>query len=78
MTDNRGNKIAGNSTQALIQPEPGTCKDAAAQALGSKGGKKRAQSLTAEQRSAIARTAALARWSRRQDYPGEEPPSQDV
>jgi hypothetical protein len=75
MNGNRSNIIAGKPTQAPIRSEPGTCKDAAAQALGSKGGKKRAQSLTAEQRSAIARTAALARWSRKQDSSEEELPS---
>lgn len=78
MNGNRSNTIAGKPTQDPIHPEPGTCKDAAAQALGSKGGKKRAQSLTAEQRSAIARTAALARWSRKRDSAREELPSQDV
>ena len=44
-------------------------KDPAAVALGRKGGKKggraRAQSLTAEQRSDIARRAAQARWKER-------------
>ena len=37
-------------------------KDAAAVALGSKGGKARASKLTAEQRSEIAKRAADARW----------------
>lgn len=32
--------------------------------LGSKGGKSRAKSLTAEERTAIARKAALARWKK--------------
>ncbi len=44
-------------------------KNPAAVALGRlgglKGGKVRAENLSAEQRSAIARHAALARWSRR-------------
>jgi len=31
---------------------------------GSKGGKRRAERLTAEQRSAIARKAVMARWSK--------------
>jgi len=43
-------------------------KDPAAVALGRKGGKKggkaRAEKLTAEERSAIARKAAKARWSK--------------
>jgi hypothetical protein len=38
-------------------------KDPAAVALGKKGGKARAESLTAEKRSEIAKTAAKARWS---------------
>ena len=38
-------------------------KDPAAKALGSKGGKARAAKLTAEQRSEIARKAAVKRWS---------------
>ena len=37
-------------------------KDAAAQALGRKGGRERARRLTAEQRSTIAQLAAEARW----------------
>ena len=39
-------------------------KDPAAKALGAKGGKARASKLTSEQRSAIARKAAAARWSK--------------
>ena len=39
-------------------------KDPAAKALGAKGGKARASRLTSEERSAIARKAAAARWSR--------------
>ena len=34
---------------------------------GSKGGKKRASKLTPEERSASARKAALARWSKQSD-----------
>lgn len=41
-------------------------KDPAAQALGSKGGKKRAERLTAQRRSEIAKLAATVRWSQRQ------------
>ena len=37
-------------------------KDPAAKALGAKGGKARAERLTAERRSEIARKAAVARW----------------
>lgn len=39
-------------------------KDPAAKALGAKGGRARASRLTSEERSAIARKAAAARWSR--------------
>jgi hypothetical protein len=37
-------------------------KDPAAAALGRKGGRARAQSMTAEQRAEIARKAAAKRW----------------
>ena len=37
-------------------------KDPAAKALGKKGGRARAEKLTAEQRSEIARKAAARRW----------------
>ncbi len=37
-------------------------KDPAAKALGAKGGRARAEKLTAEQRSEIARKAAAKRW----------------
>lgn len=39
-------------------------KNKAAQARGKKGGKARAEKLTAEQRKEIARKAAAKRWSR--------------
>lgn len=39
-------------------------KDPAAKALGAKGGKKRAESMTPERRTEIARKAAEARWRR--------------
>lgn len=38
-------------------------KDSAAKALGAKGGKKRAASLSAERRAEIAKNAAVKRWS---------------
>ncbi|MCW2310280.1 RNA-binding protein [Rhodobium gokarnense] len=38
-------------------------KDPAAKALGTKGGKARAEKLTPEQRKEIARKAAAKRWS---------------
>jgi type IV secretory pathway TrbL component len=42
------------------EPAPG--KDAAAAALGKRGGAARAKKLTAEQRAEIARKAAAKRW----------------
>lgn len=39
-------------------------KDPAAKALGAKGGKKRAESMTPERRAEIARKAAESRWKR--------------
>ena len=39
-------------------------KDLEAAALGRKGGKARAEKLTPEQRSEIAKTAAAARWKK--------------
>ena len=39
-------------------------KDPAAKALGKKGGRARADNLTAEQRSEIAKKAAAKRWSK--------------
>jgi hypothetical protein len=49
--------------------EPGRVKNLAAVALSklgaSKGGKARAESLTAKQRSKIAKKAAKARWKKR-------------
>lgn len=40
-------------------------KDKAAQALGKKGGKARAESMTPERRAEIARKAASTRWSKK-------------
>lgn len=39
-------------------------KDPAAKALGAKGGKKRAESMSPERRAEIAKKAANARWKR--------------
>ncbi len=54
----------GDATDSLISPDTG--KNAAAVALGRLGGKKggiaRRDSLSAERRSEIARTAATRRW----------------
>lgn len=42
-------------------------KDKAAQSLGRRGGKARAEALTAKERAQIAKTAAKARWGRSED-----------
>jgi hypothetical protein len=42
-----------------------TGEDQAAAELGRKGGRARAEKMTAEQRSAAARKAAAGRWSKR-------------
>lgn len=44
---------------------PNDGKDPAAKALGAKGGAARAKSLTAEQRSKIAKKAAAKRWKKK-------------
>ncbi len=58
-----GEKLTG---EPLDEPEPDT-RDPAAVELGRrgglKGGKARAEKLTAEQRSEIAKKAAKARWA---------------
>jgi hypothetical protein len=58
-----------DATDESPQPEPDGGKDPAAVALGRKGGlkggKARAAKLTLEQRSEIARKAAIGRWAAR-------------
>lgn len=49
----------GDETEAPPQP-----KDEAAQALGKKGGKARAASMSPERRAEIARKAAAKRWAK--------------
>lgn len=48
-----------------IEEQTDDGKSAAAVALGRRGGRARAEKLTPEQRSAIAKKAAKARWSGR-------------
>lgn len=55
-------KIAQIATGEIEDDKTEDGKDKAAQALGRKGGKARANSLTKEQRSEIAKKAAKARW----------------
>lgn len=58
--------------------EPVESKNPAAVALGRlgglKGGRARAEKLTAAERSAIAKRAAAARWGQEQDEPRNGPP----
>jgi len=58
--------VVAQSTSDEPEPDPYEGKDPAAVELGRKGGKKggkaRAEKLTAEQRAEIARKAAQARW----------------
>jgi hypothetical protein len=57
------------SDEPESEPDPDEGKDPAAVELGRrgglKGGKARAEKLTAEQRSEIAKKAAAARWGKR-------------
>ena len=60
--------IVAEATGTAAPPKPEREKNPAAVALGalgaSKGGKARAQKLTAEQRRAVAKKAAAARWKK--------------
>jgi len=62
--------VPETATEASLPAEPATEKNPAAVALGKLGGKKggpaRAAKLTKEQRAAIARKAAQARWGKPQ------------
>ncbi|MBI1391217.1 MAG: RNA-binding protein [Alphaproteobacteria bacterium] len=55
-------KIATGEEEEEFDPDDG--KDKAAQAMGRKGGKARAESLSAKKRSEIAKKAAAKRWQR--------------
>ncbi len=54
-------KIATSEIEELTEDDG---KDKAAQAMGRKGAKARAEKLTPEQRREIARKAAVKRWSK--------------
>lgn len=56
--------VAKIATGEIEDEVPDDGKDQAAVSLGRKGGKARAEKLTPEQRSEIARKAAAKRWSR--------------
>jgi hypothetical protein len=53
-------KIASGEIEEGAEPDDG--KDPAAKALGRRGGKARAEAMTPERRTEIARTAAAKRW----------------
>lgn len=54
-------RVLTGETEDII-PDDG--KDAAAKALGKKGGAARAKSMTPERRAEIARKAAASRWNK--------------
>lgn len=66
-TDGLTVSVVAKATSEEPRPDPDAGKNPAAVVLGrlggQKGGKARAEKLTAEQRSAIARRAAAARWN---------------
>lgn len=55
-------RIMQIATGEVEDTTPDDGKDKAAQALGAKGGRKRAESMSPERRAEIARGAALKRW----------------
>jgi hypothetical protein len=57
--------MVGKIATGEIEDERDEVKSAAAM-LGSKGGKKRAENMTAERRAEIARKAAAKRWGTKQ------------
>ena len=60
-------KIARIATGEDQDDTPDDGKDRAAQEMGRKGGKARAESMTPERRAEIARAAAAKRWGRREE-----------
>jgi hypothetical protein len=58
--------IVGDATDGA-PPEPESQRASAGRLGGLKGGKSRAESLSATERSEIARKAARARWDRKRD-----------
>jgi hypothetical protein len=57
-------KVMRIATGEATDDVQGDGKDPAAKSLGSRGGKARAEALTAKRRRDIAREAAKARWKR--------------
>lgn len=66
MNRSRQRKMGDGRTPVQVAAGDDAGKDPAAQALGSKGGRKRAERLTAQRRSEIAKLAATVRWSQKQ------------
>lgn len=56
--------ITDIATGEAVEKDPDDGKDPAAVALGRKGGKSRASSLSPERRAEIAKKAAAKRWSK--------------
>ena len=54
--------VVANNTVHVMRSTPEEGKDPAAVALGRKGGKARAEGMSAKRRKEIARRAAKARW----------------
>lgn len=52
------------ATGEVEDTTPDDGKDKAAQALGAKGGRKRAESMSPERRAEIAKAAAAKRWAK--------------
>lgn len=68
-------KIARIATGEDEDATPADGKDKAAQELGKKGGKKRAESLSPARRADIAQKAAKARWRKGQVPPDKKEPA---
>lgn len=60
-------KVMRIATGEETEDAPDDGKDPAAKALGAKGGRKRAETLTPERRREIAKAAAAKRWSTSDD-----------
>lgn len=57
-------RIMQIATGEVEDTTPDDGKDKAAQALGAKGGRKRAESMSPERRAEIAKAAAAKRWAK--------------
>ena len=65
-------RIATGEIEEAVPVDDG--KDKAAQALGAKGGRKRAESMSPERRVEIARKAASSRWKTNPPAPAKKEP----